>query len=1087
MTTLKYMITAATLFCVTMLSAQSIRVSGKITDENNQPLPGASVLVQNSTVGTTADIDGNYFIDAKENAVLVFGFLGYESQSIPVNSREKIDVNLNPEQNFLNETVVIGYGVQKKVNLTGSVATTDYSEIAKSRPITSTGAALSGMNAGVMVRQTSSNPGSEGVTIRIRGIGTLNSSAPLVIVDGFEGSIGNVNPDDIETISVLKDAASCAIYGNRGANGVILITTKTGGKPTEAQGKFSITYSGQFALNTPANKFRLVSDYADYMSIMNESAENIGNAALFSQAMIDLWREKSKDPNGVADSGYPNYVAYPNTDWIEAMFNYKLYQKHNLSATGSIGGTNYLISASYMDNPGIVENTGYKKFQLRTNVSSWITKWLQVGTKIWGFLSDRQLNDFDGASSYMSRATPGIYPYYDGKFGWMENPEQSTNSRNNLYFFNRIGGNSKTMYVNAAAFINIKLPLDIKYNASFNYTHQNVDYSKHVNLGGAYSFSKGAEAYTYNNLANQYTEIQNSNTGHWTFQTSFSYNHTFAKKHEVGALLGFEALYHNAGESSARRTGASSEQLYELNTYANMTSIKGTHSDYAAASVFGRVTYAYDSRYLAEVNLRYDGSSRFSPKSRWGLFPSVSAGWRISQEPWMKNSGVDNLKLRASWGKLGNNSIGNYDYQSTYSASLTYPLGSALATGIVSTLSNDLLEWETTTSYDLGVDFGVFKNRLTFEADAYKRVTDGILYKSPVYGTIGTKEAPYQNLCAVVNDGLEFTLGWKDDIGDFHYGISGNFTRNWNRVSKYNGRLEAGWVTDEDGHRTYKTNIGEVSTGTYQKVLEGKIINEWYLAPVYSGDGSHFFPDGAVNPNGGPKDGMIRTPDDMAWLQAMIEGGANFLPNKEVGKNKIWYGDYIYADVNGDGTYGGTDDYQFMNKGITPKFYYGFQFNLAWKGIDFSAMFSGAGGNATYWRMGGYNAYGTRADLSLPYNIAYDHYFYDPENPDDPRTNTTSNHGRLTLNYGSEQSGNSVYSTHFFYNLDYLRIKNVTLGYTFPEKWMRKISVKDFRIYFSGENLYTFTKYPGMDPEFNSTTNYYAMLRQYTFGISLKF
>ncbi len=1059
-------------------------VTGHVMDETGSPLPGAGVIVSGTATGVTSDSKGAYSLTAAPDAVLEFSFIGYTTQTIPVNGRATVDVTLLPDTNLLEETVVVGYGTQKKVNLTGSVSTVDFQEVAASRPVTTTGAALSGLNAGVMVRQTSSNPGSEGVTIRIRGIGTLNDSAPLVIVDGFEGSLGNVNPDDIASISILKDAASCAIYGNRGANGVILVTTKGNDAKT---GRHSITYSGQFAVNAPAGSFRLVSDYADYMEIMNESAENIGNAAIFSQAMIDLWREKSKDPKGIADSGYPNYVAYPNTDWVKAMFNYTLYQKHNISASGSGGGVRYLISASYMDNPGIVNNTGYRRYQLRGNISAQVTPWLEIGTRIWGFLGNRQLNDFSGASSYMSRATPGIYPYYDGKFGWMENPEQHANSRNNLYFFNRIGGSAKTFYGNAALYTNISLPFDIKYHASFNYTHQNVDYMKWVNLGGAYSFSRAAEAYTYNNLANQYTEIQGSNTRHWTFQTNLSWNHTFASRHEVGALVGFEALSHNHGESTSRKTGATTESLHELKTMTNMTTITGTHEEYAAASVFGRLTYAYDGRYLAEVNLRYDGSSRFSRRARWGLFPSVSAGWRISQEPWLKGKGVDNLKLRASWGRLGNNSTDNYGYLSTYAVGAAYPFGNQQVTGLTATLSNDLLEWETTTSYDVGLDAGFFKNRLTIEADGYHRVTDGILYNVPVFGVIGTKSAPDQNIAQVTNSGIEITLGWKDSIGDFHYGISANFTRNWNRVSRYKGRLQAGWVTGEDGTRSYQSNIGDVSTGSSQRVLEGKIINEWYLVPVYSGDGSHFFGDGSVNPDGGPRDGMIRTEEDMAWLRAMVDAGAEFLPNQKVSKDKIWYGDYIYADINGDGVYGGEDDNQFQNKGVTPKFYYGVQLNMDWKGIDAAVTLSGSGGNAMYWRHGGYHSYGTRADLSLPYDIAYDHYFYDPENPDDPRTNLTSSHARLTLNYGSEQSGATVASTHFLYKLDYLRIKNVTLGYTLPSKWTRKIAMKNLRVYFSGENLFTFTKYPGMDPEFNSTTNYYAMLRQYTFGISVKF
>lgn len=390
MAPLKYKILSAALFVSMIASAQSITITGKISDNDGQPLPGAAVSIKGTTRGTSANVNGEYTINATVDAILEYFFTGFKTISMPVGGRAKIDVTLYEEEIILDETVVVGYGTQKKVNITGSVATTNYEELSKSRPITTAASVLSGMNAGVMVRQTSSNPGSEGIDIRIRGVGTLNSASPLVIVDGFEGSMGNVNPDDIESISILKDAASCAIYGNRGANGVILVTTKTGGRDgTLSAGKFSVSYSGQFAINSPANKFKLVSDYADYMSIINESAENVGNPAIFSQTMIDLWREKSKVPNERADSGYPNYVAYPNTDWVAAMFNQKLYQKHNISASGAIGGTNYLISASYMDNPGIVDNTGYKRFQLRTNVSSWVTKWLQIGTKIWGHFGNR--------------------------------------------------------------------------------------------------------------------------------------------------------------------------------------------------------------------------------------------------------------------------------------------------------------------------------------------------------------------------------------------------------------------------------------------------------------------------------------------------------------------------------------------------------------------------------------------------------------------------------------------------------------------------------------------------------------------------
>ena len=458
----------------------------------------------------------------------------------------------------------------------------------------------------------------------------------------------------------------------------------------------------------------------------------------------------------------------------------------------------------------------------------------------------------------------------------------------------------------------------------------------------------------------------------------------------------------------------------------------------------------------------------------------------------MKNSGMDNLKLRASWGRLGNNSIDNYEYLATYSSDgYLYSFGGSQTAGIVASINNDTLTWETTTQTDLGIEAGVLRNRLTLEADIYDRLTSGILYKAPIYATIGNKSAPNQNLCDVSNRGVEVTVGWKDDIGAFHYSVSANFTRNWNVVSKYKGKLEQGWVTDEFGVRSWNTNIGDVSTemknSPTRRVMEGKLINEYYLLDVYHGDGSHFYSDGSVNPEGGPVDGMIRTPEDMQWLQAMVAGGAVFMPNKNIAKNSIWYGDYIYADENGDGIYGSQYDYTFRDCSMTPKYYYGLQISAGWKGIDFSATLAGAGGHSVYWRYLGFNSYSTRSNTTLPYEIAYDHYFYDPDNPSDPRTNITSSHGRLTNNYGAEQNGGAVYSTHWLYKADYLKVKNITVGYTFPESLTKKLAMKDLRIYFSGENLFTFTKFPGMDPEFTDTMNYYSQLRQLSLGVSVKF
>lgn len=1063
-------------------SQQTSRIRGKVVDADGTGLSGASVRVVDKNVGVSTNNTGAFEIEAGANDILLITYIGYDEQRFPVQGRTYIEVTMSDQSSVIEDVVVVGYGTQKRVNVTGSVTSVNYNEQALTRPATTTAGILAGLSPGLAVQQPSGRPGQEGVMMRVRGVGTLNNAAPLVIVDGFEASMGNVNPDDIETVSILRDAAASAIYGNRAANGVILITTKSGAsKPV-------VSFNSIVSLNQPQNHLDLVSSYADYMEIMNESAENVDVALPFSQGMIDLWREKEQDPNGIADSGYPNYVAYPNTDWMSSFFQNEIYQRHALSVSGATGGTNYLLSTTYIDNPGIIMNSGMKRLMLRANVASKVNDWLEVGGKIWGYESTLEMNDLDGAFSFMSRAVPGIYPYYDGKYGWTENPEQSTNSRNNLYFADRVQGRDKTFYTNSTLYADVKLPFSLKYNASLNYIRQNDGYKFNSRTLDAYSFRTGDWAYYYQDLEALFLRVQNANTRRWTVQSTLSWDRTIAQKHEISSLLGYEAWYHNSDNSFAEKRGFLSDQLTELNNVSNMQNITGTQTDFATQSIFGRMQYAYDNRYLLEMNLRYDGSSRFARQSRWGMFPSFSAGWRIDQESFMENSVFDNLKLRASWGKLGNHSIGNYEYLATYASGFAYSFGGVQAPGLVASLSNNLLEWETTTMSNIGLEVATLKNRLTFEADFYNKVTDGILFRAPVFASVGVKSPPFQNIAEVTNKGMEFTLGWRDKIGDFSYGFTGNFSRNFNEVSKYRGALQAGWVTDEYGVRSYQTNIGDVATvvGNERRTMEGKMINEFFLLNTYSGDGSYFFNDGSVNPIGGPQDGMIRTESDMQWLQAMMDAGNEFLPNRTIGKKTIWYGDYIYDDVNGDGVYGDQNDYTFQNVAMTPKYTYGFQLNFAWKGVSLSTLWSGAGGHSVYWRFPGFNAYSTRADLTLPREIAYDHYFYDPANPDDPRTNLDSRHGRLTMNFGSEQNGGSNFSNLWLYKADYLKLRNLTVGYTIPKSWISKVGFQDIRLFVSGENLFTFTKFPGMDPEFTETLQFYSNLRQYSVGLNIK-
>ena len=1066
----------------TMLFSQEKKVVKGVVSDSAGPIPGVGVVVDGTTNGVVTDIDGRYELKCNSGQTLEFSCMGYETVKVAVGKSDVYNVVLTPQSEQLDQVVFVGYGVQKKVNVTGSVTSVDYSKLADSRPVTNSASLLQGASAGLYVRQTSGIPGNEGVSLRVRGTGTLNNSDPLVIVDGTPGSMDSVDPSEIQNISVLKDAASCAIYGNRGANGVILITTKR-----EKKDSFHIDYSGMFGVQSPENTYDVVSNYADYMELMNEASFQNDKPLPFSQSMISLWREKEKDPYGISESGYPNYVAYPNVDGMTAFYrkDTPIYQKHNISAAGTSDKTSYRVALGYMNNPGMVENTGFKKYTFRAEFSSKLFSWLEVGARTYGYYNVKEAGDLNNVFNYAIRWVPCIYPYYDGKYGWYENPEQNSESRNNLYFLNRVQGKQVTESVVVTPFVNIDLPFGIKSRTLFKYSSTHMERDQHSITREAYSFRTGEVAASDQDLSSQVRWLTTQIVRSTYFESDLSWARTFAKKHDVTALLGYEAFDHRNVDYASTKKGAENSVLSEFNNMLTPSSITGTSSEYASQSVFSRLTYAYDSRYLFEVNLRYDGSSRFAKRSRWGFFPSASAAWRISKEKFMQGSGIDELKLRASWGKLGNNSIGNYSYQSTYSSGYSYAFGEKLGGGMISTLSNTLLEWENTMTTDIGLDFRTFGNRLTVEADIYDKYTSGILYKPTISATIGKKTSPYMNLCEVDNKGFEITVGWRDSIKDFTYGISANYNVNRNRVTKYKGRFKEGWETDADGNKVWKNNLGDVTTGSVNRICEGHMINEYYLQENYSGSGKYFDQSGKVLPDGGPVDGMIRTEADMEWLNAMIAEGYTFLPKSTVSKSGIWYGDYILQDVNGDGIYGDSNDYKWQGASMTPKFYYGFNLELGWKGINLSARFTGAGGGAIRCRKGGMNYSVLQTQQTIGSGIAYDHYFYDPENPWDPRTNTTSRNPRVTINYGQALTD----SNFWLFKTNYLKLQNVTLSYSFPKKLLKPIRLTSLQFYVSGENLYTFTDrlFPGVDPEFTDTNMYYSPIRQVVLGVNLKF
>lgn len=899
----------------------------------------------------------------------------------------------------------------------------------------------------------------------IRGTGTLNSSSPLVLVDGMEQSISMVNPADIASVSILKDAASCAIYGNRGANGVILITTKSGSN----DGSITVNLDASLAYSEPFKIIHTVSDYARYMELFNESQTNIGNSPQFAQSIIDTWREAAKDPDGLSASGYPNYVAYPNTDWWSEIYNKSLQQTYNVSISGKEKKSGYTMSFGYVDNPGIIDNSGYNRYQGRINLYSDVTKWLRVGARIWGNVTNQDVLSLDLGGLTTTKMLACTYPYYDGKYGAPENSADDPQSHNPLWDFASSTGHDKRTQLYTDWYAQIKFLKHFTY--SFDYYYNDLRREKKTvdTAIGKYSFSQGAFTTGAADPATLYTYMYYTRDNTYKLNHLLNYSQSFGR-HDISVMLGYEQQHYEYRESDMSKLGLTDANVNDFNAAVTPYSTKGYGTEWTSQSYFGRVNYAFAGKYLFEANFRYDGSSRFAPSYRWGFFPSASAAWRVSEEPFMKSiTALSDLKLRVSYGELGNNAIGNYDWQSIYS-SANYASGSDLQSGIaITSIANNALRWESTAVANIGLDYAFLNDRLTGTVDVYNKLTSGILYTPDMFMAMGNASAPKQNIAEVTNRGIELELGWRDDIGDLSYSIKGNFSYNKNWVSKYKGKL------NDD-----KSNIGDVSTGSTARVLEGHMINEWYLPNVYKGTGNGYAADGI---NGGPIDGMIRTETDMEWLLAMQENGYSFQPTNKVGQNTLWYGEYIYADTNNDGVYGNAGDSEFQNISTTPKYNFGLEASLNWKNLDFAMSWGGSAGFAIYYYSTGRNASTTIYGYAIPEKIANDHYFYDPSNPSDPRTNLTSKNPRLAYNSSAPSSASS--SLHLEKG-NFLKLRNLQIGYTLPAKLSQKFMVQRLRFYLSGENLFAITGFSGQDPEQRATVAYSTM-RQYSAGVNITF
>lgn len=1098
-----YYFLAILLFLPLSNFAQKV-VTGIVTDDTGNPLSNVSVMVKNSTRGTTTNESGTYSINVSSKETLIFTFTGYETAEKLVGDQTNISVTLQLANSMLDEVVMVGYGTQKKINLTGAVSSIGSEQIVN-RPVTNLASTIAGAAPGVRVTQGSGNPGSEGISILVRGNGSFNNSSPLVVVDGIVADMVPLNTDDIESITILKDASSAAIYGSRAANGVILVTTKKGRRNQAPR----VAFSSLFAREQAMTDLKFMSNTADWMELHNIAKVNANPTATspdYSTTTIDEWREAGKNPNGtytnpVTGQTIPNWLAFPNTDWAQILFQPTSYQRYGVSVSGGGENTSYLMSLGYQDNPGTLKNTQLQRFNARVNLETRINNFITFGTQTY---ATKEFKDPGSTSmTFLLQAFPAITPIYMGKYGASEDPN-TTQKDNILQQVAANGGLNAFTRINTTWFTTLKIWKGLEAEARFNYSeYQRNDENYSQNLP-KYSFRESFDIpkESIGNLDQATTYRYSYKSNSYTADLLLRYNRSFGK-HDIGGLLGYEQYEYESSGFSATKKGLLDWTVTDITSGATMEAIGGSaKAGNAMISYFGRANYAYDNKYLLEANFRSDASSKFAPGKRTGFFPSFSAGWILSKESFFANirNNVNYLKFRASYGTLGNTASGDYDWQTLY-RQVNNVFNEQVANGVIQqTIQNLGLSWEKLTTFDLGVEMRLLDHRLSLEADFYSRHTSDILTPAIIYLTMGNISAPMSNTASMTNKGVEFNIGWQESLRQFKYGINTNVSYNTNRVTDFKGSL----IYEADpnkldifGKPTMRyINLADVSTGGSTRRVEGHMIDEWFMQKPYKGDGTYKDAQGKVNPNGGPKDGMIRTKADLEWVKSMIEAGYSF-NNYTVGAGaaNIWYGQLLMADVNGDGIYGDNDDREFLGKSTAPRFIFGLNMNAEWKGFDLNMLWAGRAGSYHYINDRGANgSILSNTGDQIPGNAWTSFYFYDAVkayNDYDNYDPATDPNAKINAKYPRLLSASSIMGTNTFYlyNSSYLKLKSLQIGYTLPRNLTQKAKINNLRVFVVGENLLTFKSkdFPGVDPELGSSLIVYPIARLYSAGITLTF
>ena len=1013
---------------------QSSVVKGVVKDSNGEPLLGVNVLVKGTTIGAVTDIDGNFSFEAPAGCTLVISYIGFESQEVKVKGNAPLNIILKEDSEALDEVVVIGYGTQKKVNLTGAVSAVTGEEIAK-RPVSNTSTMLQGQMPGLRITSDKGQPGNESVQMRVRGQGTYSSagSNPLVLINGVEGDLATLDPNIIESVSVLKDAASASIYGSRAANGVILITTKNG---SEMKERVSVRYNGNFAVHNPTTLLDLIWDSPTYMKYFNMAKENSGSPITerYTQEMIDAYTNPT-DPQ-----------KYPSFNWLDYMFDPAFVQQHNVNVSGTIGKTSYNASLSMLNQPGTMKGQEYQRYNASLDLTSQVNDWVKIGMYFTGSRSYRQetrQGDTDAYLSTISQA-PTYMPWLpdDGSGIKRYTSKAYTFESNNKNMVAIAETENFKKYVNTDA--NVQAWAEIKpFKGLTWYTKGAIRYkAQHYKDWGAiptpiYFYHDGTQNGTLNTNGTGLT----SNMEYSTYVNLYTYLKydwlSSNKDHSLSAMAGYSLESYRYDVLQGYRQDYDFP-LHELNAgNSSVQTNSGSSQEWGLVSGFFRLNYGFKDRYLVELNARYDGSSRIASQSRWGVFPSFSLGWRVTEEEWMKDlqwDWLNSLKLRGSWGLLGNQNIDLYSYYALVSTGKDYGFNNTdLSSGVAQTaISNQNLKWETTAIGDFGADLTLF-NGFNVTFDWYKKRTYDILRKAQGNALLGL-DAPYINDGEMVNKGIEVSLGYNGYVRDgFFEGLSYNanvyFDRSRNTLTKYGA--------------DYITNGLICSEGLpYESFYGYKAI------------------------------GIFKDDDEVR------NSPKQFNDNTQAG-------DIKYADISGpDGVPDNVvDEYDRTVIGNRfPNFEYSVSLGASWKGFDLSLLGQGVSGVDHYASGWGLRPFYQGTPISQDY---IDNMWTEEH--------TNVKYPRL---YFADMGGtkNQRESTYWLYDGSYFRLKNLTFGYTLPKALTQKAKIQRLRVYFSGDNLLTFTKFPqGGDPErnYNSTKGtrlvYYPQNRIISFGINLDF